>query len=98
MEGKARDVTPEPEQPQDQPPDHSNGKKTEQPNPKLQALIDAKVSPDIADAAGVMNLIKGASLPIEEILVRGKIYRAWRDIGSNSKQAAEKAIAGQAPS
>jgi hypothetical protein len=98
VEGKARDVTPEPEQPQDQPPDHPNGKKTEQPNPKLQALIDAKVSPDIADAAGVMNLIKGASLTIDEIVARGKLYRGWRDIGSTPKQAAEKAIAGQTSS
>jgi hypothetical protein len=98
IEGKARDVVSEPaDQPAEQPAEQPNGKKIEL-NPKIQAIIGAGISPDVPDAAGVLNLIKGASLTIDEVVARGKLYRAWREIGSNQKQSAEKAIAGQAPS
>lgn len=81
-----------PAEPAAEPPVNSK-----QIDPKLQALIDAQLARDVPDAAGMLNKAKPAPKTPEETIAWGRLYRGWRDIGADPKQAAEKANGGQKP-
>lgn len=68
-----------------------------QANPKLQALIDAGLAENVFDAAGMLNKAKPTPKTVEDAVAWGHLYRGWRDIGADPKQAAEKANGGQKP-
>lgn len=66
--------------------------------PLVQALMDAKVSDTIASAAGVLNLLElPKDATAEHVVEKGKIYRAWKDSGKTTKEAAELTNKGEVP-
>ena len=81
-------------------PSPENGKKKGSPVPAtLQALIDNKIADSVPNAAAIINLspFRKGEVNINELVAWGKLYRAWRDAGTDTKAAAENATAGAAP-
>lgn len=74
----------------------TNGR-TETVHPTFQRLIDEKLVENTFEAAKVVTLLKVSPNQPDEIVRLARIYRGWRDIGSDPKQAAEKTLAGKIP-
>jgi hypothetical protein len=79
----------------------SNGIKpnghTETVHPTFQRLIDEKLVENPFEAGKVASLLKLKLDKPDEAIRLVRIYRGWRDIGSEPKQAAEQTLAGKIP-
>jgi hypothetical protein len=62
-----------------------------------QILIEEGLAENIPNASQILNLLGLAGKPAETGLVKARIYRAWRDTGLDTKDAAAKTIAGEYP-
>lgn len=74
----------------------SNGKTT--PNP-VGALVEAGIAENAHEAAAIVNLspFPKGNMTIDALVAWGKLYRGWRDLGEETKNAASKATAGEIP-
>lgn len=70
---------------------------TETVHPTFQRMIDEKLVENTFEAAKVATLLKVSPDQPDEIVRLARIYRGWRDIGSEPKQAAERTLAGKIP-
>lgn len=62
-----------------------------------QAVVDAGLSENIHAAKTALNKCKTGYDTPEKAIAWMRIYRAWRDLGGDSKQAAEHANSGELP-
>ena len=64
----------------------------------LEVIVDAGYSENIFSAkAALKHCTLGSSITKEEALAWMKLYRGWRDVGGNVKQAAKAANEGEVP-
>jgi hypothetical protein len=70
---------------------------TETVHPTFQRLIDEKLVENTFEAAKVATLLKVSLDQPDEVVRLARVYRGWRDIGSEPKQAAERTLAGKIP-
>jgi len=66
-------------------------------HPTFQRLIDEKLVENPYEAGKVASLLKLKLDQPDEAIRLVRIYRGWRDIGSEPKQAAEQTLAGKIP-
>jgi hypothetical protein len=66
-------------------------------HPTFQRMIDEGIVENAHEAARVAASIKIKLDNVDEALRLGRIYRGWRDIGADPKQAATHTLAGELP-
>jgi hypothetical protein len=66
-------------------------------HPTFQRMIDEHIVENAFEAAKVAASIKIKLDNVDEAIRLGKIYRGWRDIGADPKQAAQHTLAGELP-
>jgi hypothetical protein len=62
-----------------------------------QILVEEGLAENIPNASQILNLLGLAGKPSETGLVKARVYRAWRETGLETKDAAAKTIAGEFP-
>jgi len=94
IEGEFTD-TGKPTPPPAQKAQKADGKKGEQkPAKQVQWLLDSKCAPDTPSAAGMLGMMQKAGVDINDkatVVSWGKVYRAARDAGASTVDAAAKA-------